>query len=205
MARALTKRQAEILEMIKDFMRQHNMPPTVLEIAEAFGFKSSSCFDHLKALERKGYIRRSSKARSIQLTEFVGGRVSLRQAVEVPVIGKVTAGRPILAVENIEGTVALDEQWVSSDTFILRVEGDSMTGAGIMDGDLVLVRQQPSVEEGEIAVCLLGEEATVKRVFREGGRVRLQPENPDFEPIFVDRSDADFKILGKVVGLYRRL
>ena len=205
MARALTKRQAEVLEMIKDFMRKHNMPPTVLEIADAFGFKSSSCFDHLKALERKGYIRRSSKARSIELSEFTQGRNSFRQTMEVPVVGQVMAGQPILAVENIEATVALDADWVGDNTFLLRVQGNSMSGAGILNGDLVLVRQQPAVEQGDIAVCLLGDDATVKRVFRERGRIRLQPENGDYEPILVDRGDADFKVLGKVVGLYRRM
>ena len=161
MARALTKRQGEILEMIKDFIRSNHMPPTVLEIADAFGFKSSSCFDHLKALERKGYIRRSSKARSIELTEFVQGRMSFRATKEVPVVGRVTAGHPILAVENVEATVALDAEWVGDDTFLLRIEGDSMSGAGILSGDLVLVRQQPSIGQGDIAVCLLGDEATV--------------------------------------------
>jgi repressor LexA len=196
----LTPRQREILDYIGKEIRERGYPPSVREIGEAVGLSSSSTVHgHLARLEEKGFLRRDpDKPRAIEVT----GERQLRQQrlVSVPLIGRVTAGEPILAVENIEETYALPYDWARGDSvFMLRVQGDSMIGAGIMDGDLVLVRQQAAARNGDIVVALMGEEATVKRFFHEGDRVRLQPENPALQPIVT----RDVQVLGKVVGLYR--
>jgi repressor LexA len=174
----------------------------VREIGEAIGLSSSSTVHgHLARLEEKGYLRRDpDKPRAIEIT---GERqLRLQRTVIVPLVGRVTAGEPILAVENIEDTYALPHDLVQSESaFMLRVEGDSMIGAGISDGDMVIVRPQETARNGDVVVALLGDEATVKRYFREGDHVRLQPENPAHHPILT----RDVSILGIVVGLYRRL
>lgn len=202
MGAKLTPRQREILDYIGKQIRERGYPPSVREIGEAIGLSSSSTVHgHLARLEEKGYLRRDpDKPRAIEVT----GERQLRQQrlVTVPLVGRVTAGEPILAVQNIEETYALPYDLVHGDSiFMLRVQGDSMINAGIFDGDLVLVRQQSAARNGDVVVALLDEEATVKRFFHEGDRVRLQPENPAHNPILT----REVQILGKVVGLYRSM
>lgn len=198
----LTERQRAILEFIKDFVREQGLPPTVREIGEHFGLDPHAVHDHLKALERKGYLKRdSSKARSLRLVEALEeGRVE-----QVPVLGRVQAGLPLLAVENVEGSLPVAEDWLGgAEAFFLKVKGDSMVGAHIQDGDYVLVRRQEVAEHGDIVVALLDDEATVKRLYRRGRALFLQPENPTMAPIEVKGEDR-FRILGKVIGVLRRL
>jgi len=197
----LSKRQIEILEFIKKEIRQKGYPPSVREIGDAVGLQSSSTVHgHLNALEQKGYIRRDpTKPRAIEVLDS-NSELNEKSVVNVPILGKVTAGQPILAVENIEDYFPVPAEMVKSDTvFMLRVQGDSMIEAGILDGDLILVRQQNTANNGDIVVALLGDEATVKRFYREKTLIRLQPENSLMSPIY----SQDVVILGKVIGLYR--
>lgn len=202
MAAKLTPRQREILEYIKREIRERGYPPSVREIGEAIGLSSSSTVHgHLARLEDKGYLRRDpDKPRAIEIT---GERqIRQQQLVTVPLVGRVTAGDPVLAVENIEETYALPYDLVRGDSlFMLRVEGQSMIDAGIFDGDLVLVRQQDTANNGDIVVALLDDEATVKRYYYEGDHIRLQPENEAMQPI----TSRDVHVIGKVVGLYRSM
>ncbi|BCV25045.1 MAG TPA: transcriptional repressor LexA [Firmicutes bacterium] len=201
-ALGLSPRQAEMLGFIQRWIKDHGYPPAVREIGQALGLRSSSTVHmHLKQLEAKGYLKRnSSKPRAIEIT--ANRSVPTEDVVEVPVLGRVAAGQPLLAEENREGTFPLPASLARrGTTFLLRVRGDSMVEAGILDGDFVLVRQQPAVENGEIAVALLGDEATVKRFYKENGYVRLQPENRVYEPIMV----RSVQILGKVIGVFRLL
>src|SRR3989304_5647057 len=170
MAQGLTPRQREVLEFIKRFLDEQGYPPTVREIGGHFAFVPRSVFDHLKALERKGYLKReATKSRSLQIMDpaFPGRR--LARPREVPIVGRVAAGRPLLAVENLEGAVPLPAEWTNGgEVFLLRVQGDSMVGAHILPGDLALVRRQESAESGDIVVALVDEEATIKRFQRSG-------------------------------------
>ena len=198
----LTERQRAVLEFIRDFVREQGLPPTVREIGEHFGLDPHAAHDHLKALERKGYLKRdSSKARSLRLVEALEeGAVQ-----QVPVLGRVQAGLPLLAVENVEGSLPVAQDWLGgAEAFFLNVKGDSMVGAHIQDGDYVLVRRQEVAEDGDIVVALLGDEATVKRFHQRGGAVVLQPENPAMAPIEV-RGEDRFRILGRVIGVLRKL
>lgn len=204
----LTPKQRQILEFIAAQVERRGYPPSVREIGQAVGLRSSSTVHgHLARLERHGYIRRDpTKPRAIEILRRLTPpyRPGPRDAgaVPAPIVGKVTAGLPILAVENVEGTFPVPAEIARGhDTFLLRVRGDSMTGAGIQDGDLVIVRRQEHADDGDIVVALLGDEATVKRLFREGGRFRLQAENPAYPPIYAE----EVAILGKVVGLFRRM
>ncbi|WPX07650.1 transcriptional repressor LexA [Anaerocellum danielii] len=202
MKKQLTKKQEEILEFIKKRIKEKGYPPAVREICEATGLKSTSTVHgHLTRLEKKGYIRRDpSKPRAIEIVddEFYVHR----NVVQLPLVGKVTAGEPILAVENIEETMTLPYDLVGTeDAFLLRVKGDSMIEAGIFDNDIIIVRRQNVAENGDIVVALIDEEATVKRFYKEHDHIRLQPENKAMEPIIV----KDVKILGKVIGLIRRM
>ncbi|WP_413084582.1 transcriptional repressor LexA [Thermaerobacter composti] len=197
----LTRRQREILEFIKASVRERGYPPSVREIGEAVGLKSTSTVHtYLAQLERKGYIRRDpTKPRAIEVRGEAGVRT---RTVAVPLVGQVTAGRPILAVENIEDVLPLPSDLLpEGEVFALRIRGDSMIGAGILDGDYVIVRRQDTAENGDIVVALLDDEATVKRFYRERDGIRLQPENPAMEPIRV----RDVRVLGKVVALLRRM
>jgi len=199
MSKNLTKRQASILSFIKSFAIEHGYPPTIPEIQEEFGIKSpNGVNNHIKALIRKGYIKReSSRARAL---DIVGGRLGL------PIIGRVAAGAPLLAQENLEGYFNLHDLYGSSDEiFMLRVNGESMIKAGIFDGDYVIVRMQQSVEPGEIGVAFLGEEATVKRIYPDGNIIRLVPENDSIKPITVMSNDPSFFIGGKVIGVVRKV
>ena len=189
MPRTSNKRQ-EIYEYLRDFTAENGYPPTVREIMHAVGLRSTaSVHYHLAELERSGRISIDGfKNRAITLTEGRG----------IPLVGVVTAGVPILAVENIEGYPPWEGE---SGCFALRVRGDSMIGAGILDGDKVIVRPQPTAENGEIVVALLGEEATVKRLRRRDGHVWLMPENPNYSPINGDEA----QLIGRVKAIYREL
>lgn len=200
----LSQRQTNILEFIKEEIRKKGYPPAVREIGEAVGLLSSSTVHgHLQTLEDKGYIRRDpTKPRAIEILDSSSDALEAKKVVHIPIVGRVTAGQPILAVENIEGTFPLPEDLVRQDNvFMLRVQGESMVGAGILDGDFIIVRQQNEARNGEIVVALIGEEATVKRFFKERTLIRLQPENSSMEPIY----SQDVSILGKVVGVFRTL
>ncbi|MEK4843052.1 transcriptional repressor LexA [Staphylococcus sp. FSL W8-0271] len=206
--RELTKRQNEIFEYIKQTVHSKGYPPSVREIGEAVGLASSSTVHgHLSRLEEKGYIKRDpTKPRAIEIvTEQLGETVNMESTIHVPVIGKVTAGIPITAVENVEEYFPLPEHFTSthnSDIFILNVVGDSMIEAGILDGDKVIVRSQTIAENGDIIVAMTEDnEATVKRFYKEKIRYRLQPENSTMSPIYLDQ----VAVLGKVVGLFREI
>ena len=203
MREKLTKRQKQIFEEIKGFIRRQGYPPTIREIGEKFDLDPASTFDHLKALERKGYIRRTStKARSLEVLEFIGGKPSLPDGLEVPLLGRVPAGEPLLATENIEDTIVIDKEWsVRGQLFFLKVVGDSMVGAQIKEGDLVLVRAQPVAERGEIVVALIEDEAVVKLFYPMKRYIELRSANPEYKPIRVDK---DFRIVGKIIGLLRK-
>src|SRR5690625_826181 len=203
----LSKRQQMILDYIKSEVNTKGYPPSVREIAKAVGLASSSTVHgHLARIESKGYIRRDpTKPRAIEIIDkSIDSNIPRDEARYVPVIGKVTAGLPITAIENIEEYVPVPNMSASPDDnlFVLVIEGESMIEAGILDGDKVIVKQQNTAENGEIVVAMTeDEEATVKRFFKEKNHVRLQPENSFMEPIILDR----VTILGKVVGLYREL
>jgi len=200
----LSLRQTKILEFIKQEIRKKGYPPAVREIGEAVGLLSSSTVHgHLQTLEDKGYIRRDpTKPRAIEILDSSSDILNAKKVVHIPVVGRVTAGQPILAVENIEGTFPLPADLVRQDNvFMLKVQGESMIGAGILDGDFIIVRQQNEARNGEIVVALIGDEATVKRFFKERTLIRLQPENSSMEPIY----SQDVSILGKVVGVFRTL
>jgi repressor LexA len=197
----LNKRQQDILEFIQRNIQRKGYPPSVREIGEAVGLSSSSTVHgHLNQLEEKGYIRRDpTKPRAI---EILNGPYSLKTMVQVPLVGRITAGNPILAVENIEDTFPLPLELVgTNDVFMLTVSGESMIEAGIMDGDFLIVKKQSFANNGDIVVALLNDEATVKRFFREKNTIRLQPENRYMEPIYA----REVTILGKVIGLYRNI
>src|SRR5437764_695116 len=199
--KGLTVKQQRVLDVITTSLRQKGQPPTVREIGLEIGVASSCTVQrHLDALERKGFIKRDRyKYRSIELAD--SPFPIFARAVNVPILGSIAAGVPILAQEHIEDTFALPADVVGDDQmFMLRVRGDSMINAGIFDGDLVAIRQQPEAKNGEIVAALLEDEATVKRFFREGDHVRLQPENAHYDPIICQ----DVKVLGKVVMSIRQ-
>jgi len=197
----LTPRQRETLAWVKAFIREHGMPPTVREIGAHFGIASSSVFDHLQALERKGYLRRGNLgARSLIIKGSQAEQDA--DAVAVPVLGRIAAGAPIFAVEDPSETVAVERRLArGSELYALRVEGDSMKDAGILNGDLVIIRKQDTAEDDDIVVALIGDEATLKRLYRETNDVRLEPANRQMEPIRV-RTD-ELRIQGKVVAVTR--
>lgn len=202
MSTLLTDRQREILEYIAEMVQTRGYPPTLYQIGDRFGIRSTNGVRaHLKAIERKGYLKRRARtSRGIELTTRLAQVAPSGQGVEVPVVGKVAAGAPILAVENIERTFTLDRDLVRGEgCFALRVTGESMIEDGIFDGDYVLVRPQVSAENGEVVVALLEDEATVKRFYRERGRIRLQPANSRMEPVLTTKA----QIVGKVIALIR--
>lgn len=200
----LTPRQLQILNYIRKEVKLKNYPPSVREIGEAVGLSSSSTVHaHLAKLEEKGFIRRDpTKPRAIELLDNLVDSPFIQDVVSIPVIGHVTAGEPILAEQNIEDYFPLPKMLVHQDTvFMLKVRGDSMTKAAIMDGDLVVVRQQETANNGEIVVAMLEGEATVKRYYQEKDHIRLQPENDFYEPI----RSASIAVIGKVIGVFRKL
>lgn len=197
----ISNKQKEILEYLKSQIINKGYPPAVREICEAVKLKStSSVHSHLETLEKNGYIRRDpSKPRAIEIIddEF---NLTRRDLVNVPVVGMITAGQPILAVENIESYFPIPSEYMpNEDTFMLRVKGDSMINAGIFSGDKILVQKQTHAKNGDFVVALIGEEVTVKTFYKENGYYRLQPENDTMEPIIV----SDLNIQGKVIGLFR--
>ena len=197
----ISAKQKEILEFIKQEILNKGYPPAVREICEAVGLKStSSVHSHLETLEKNGYIRRDpTKPRAIEIMDD-NFNLTRREVVNVPVIGSVAAGQPLLAIENIESYFPIPSEYVpNADTFMLHVKGESMINAGILDGDQILVRQQSDAENGDIVVALVGDSATVKTFYKEDGHYRLQPENDTMDPIIVE----DCMILGKVIGVFR--
>lgn len=200
----LSEKQLNILKFIQSELRTKGYPPAVREICKAVGLRSTSTVHgHLSRLEKKGYIKRDpTKPRAIEVLNGDVNIFSNKEIVEVPIVGKVTAGQPLLAVENVEDTFPLPIEFVGTDkTFILNVKGESMIDAGIMDGDSVIVNSQRHATDGEIVVALIEDEATVKRFYKEKDYFRLQPENKTMEPIIVE----DVYILGKVIGLFRKM
>jgi repressor LexA len=202
----LTGRQQEIWDFLVDYVDRHGYPPTVREIGEAVGLASpSTVHAHLANLERAGLLRRDpTKPRALELVGREPAAAPAAELPKLPLVGQIAAGGPLLAEENVEDYVAVPER-LKGD-FLLRVKGDSMIEAGILEGDLVAVRRQTTATNGEIVVALAGEdetadEATVKRYFRENGRIRLQPENAELEPIYA----RHVQILGKVTGVFREL
>ncbi|HEU0249189.1 MAG TPA: transcriptional repressor LexA [Solirubrobacteraceae bacterium] len=205
----LTKRQQEIYDFIRKYSAKYGYPPTVRDIGKAVGLASSSTVHaHLANLEKVGRLRRDpSKPRAIELLDkavdaAVGGVRSIVSQDSLPLLGSVAAGQPILAEENVEEYVSVPAFAGGSDgDYLLRIRGESMKNAGIMEDDLVVVHQQETAQQGDIVVALLGEEATVKRYFRESDHIRLQPENETMEPI----RTREVKVLGRVVGLLRSM
>jgi repressor LexA len=212
----LTERQKEILNFIVKESEERGFPPTSREIGEEMDSRSTNGVnDHLKALERKGYLTRGEQqSRSLVPTKrarLVLGVTGRRDPsmIDVPLLGKVAAGAPLLATENVEDSVRIDSFLLGGsgrEVFALRVKGNSMIDDGIHDGDYLFVRKTPSAHSGDIVVALIEEEATVKRFFPEGDRIRFQPANKDMEPIFVRKTDfRSTQILGLVVGVYRKV
>jgi repressor LexA len=201
----LTGRQAKILDYLIDTLRERGYPPSVREIGAAVGLSSSSTVHaHLAQLEAKGFIKRDpARSRAIELVDKGLYARPSKEMLNVPLVGRVTAGTPVLASENIEDYFPIPTEFVGAgEFFMLRVRGDSMIQAGILDGDHVIVRKQDAAENGDIVVALVnGDEATVKRLYREKDHVRLQPENPHMDPIVA----VDVRVLGKVVGLVRKV
>lgn len=209
----LTVQQQKVLDFIQTELQSKGYPPSIREICNGVGLSSSSTVHaHLTSLERAGYIRRDPiKSRTIEILEHAhklnhaySSPSTGTNIIYVPVVGRVTAGEPILAVENIEGTFPIPRDISSGNEdnlFILRVKGDSMINAGILNHDYIVVRQQQNAENGDIIVALLGEDATVKRFYKEANRIRLQPENNFMEPIYTQ----DVSIIGKVVSLLRKI
>ncbi len=198
----LTEKQQLVLAMVEEFCSRQGYPPTVREVAAAFDIQPRAAADHLEALKRKGYLHREpGRSRGLALASRC-----VMPVVEVPVLGRIAAGQPLLAHENVEDTLPLPRAWVRGDeVFLLKVTGESMA-PGILPGDLVMVRVQARVARGEIAVALVDGEATLKRVFEEAGGLVLKGDNPDFSPLrFSPEEAAEVEILGKVMGVYRSL
>jgi repressor LexA len=201
----LTKRQQEIFDFVKRYSARYGYPPTVRDIGKAVGLTSSSTVHaHLSNLERLGLLRRDpSKPRAIELLDRAVDNVkSIVRPAGLPLVGHVAAGSPILAEENIEEYISVPEVAGGNDgEYILRIRGESMKDAGILEGDFVVVRTQETAKNGEIVVAMVGEEATVKRFFKEADHIRLQPENEAMEPI----RSKDVRVLGRVVGVFRKV
>jgi repressor LexA len=197
----LTSRQKEIYDFLLKTIREKGFAPSIHEIGRRFKIASTNgVSDHLKALEKKGYIRRVGK-RALEVVNTLG-KSALTVTREVPVLGRVPAGKPFLSEENIEGTIALPEDMAGEKTFALQVKGDSMIGAGIMDGDRVIVKQQGTAENGDIVCAVIDGEATLKRFFKKDGTITLKAENEKYAPITI--SAGDFRIAGRVIGLLRK-
>jgi repressor LexA len=197
----LTPRQQEVLAIVTEYIASNGYPPSLREIGKKLSVTGTlGVMKHLEALEKKGYLRRQEgSSRGISLC-------GQAQAASLPIVGVVRAGALHPAIEDIEGHFAIDSsQARSGGTFFLRVKGDSMIHAHIKEGDLALVRPQPNAANRDIVVAMVGGEATLKRFYREGDQVRLQPENPNYQPIIVREEDGEFSIVGKVVGIYRQM
>lgn len=221
MAKYLTTRQREIFTYIQRRIKE-GYPPTIREIGSKFGFSEKAAHDHLNALEKKKYIgREEGKPRAISILKEADPKLQTskwlegqnanpnlaetpRDIIEIPIFGRVAAGTPLLASQNIEGTLPIPTRMVNNhECFALRIIGSSMIGAGILEGDFVIVRRQANADPGDIVVALVEDEATVKRFYIDGEEVRLQPENPTIEPVIFNVNDV--MILGKVIGLHREI
>ncbi len=202
----LTPTQEKVFEFLKNFLQEKGFPPTLREIASHFGLRGPKGPQKtLSILERKGYIRKvPGISRAVEILSYP--QFSLTHILPVPIVGRVKAGEPILAVENIEGYINFDQSLVSSrDVFLLRVMGDSMIEAHIQDGDFALVKPQSNADNGEIVVALIEDEATIKRIFQKRDLIRLEPANPKMEPIVVKKGEKKVTIVGKVVGIFRKI
>jgi repressor LexA len=200
----LTRRQQEVLTFMRTFSQRHGVPPTVREIGERFGVTPRAAFDHLRALERKGYLRRRATTGRTSRALTLADRPTAVQ--EIPILGRIAAGMPLQSEENHEGTLPVAPAWFggkADEIFSLRVRGESMIGAHIVDGDVVVVRRQEHAQAGDIVVALVDGEATVKRFTQDGPIVVLRPEHPTMPPIVVRPGAQEFRVLGKVVGLVR--
>jgi repressor LexA len=195
-----TKRQKEVLTFIAEYIQEHAYPPTIREIADYFDISVKGAHDHVTAMRKKGLIKQEDK-RS-RTMELLGNRENGSQKIEI--LGTVAAGTPILSEENKDGFIAMPKSLFrkNREYFALRIRGDSMQGAGIMDGDTVVIEKQDTVRNGEIAVVMLDEAVTLKTFYRESTRIRLQPENPGYPPIFCS-SDEDVRVLGRVAHVFR--
>ena len=200
-------KQKKILDFVNRYLIEKGFPPSVREICQAVGFKSTSTVHaYIKKLEEEGSLTKdATKPRALKIldesSKNLEGYVANQEIDNIPVLGKITAGAPILAVENIEDTFPIPVQYLeNATTFMLRVKGESMLNAGILDGDYILVKQQNNANNGDMVVALIEDEATVKTFYKERDHYRLQPENPDYEPIIV----KELSILGKVIGLFRK-
>lgn len=209
MAKQLTKRQQTVLEAIRNWIREHGYSPTIRELGQQLGIRSlRGVTTHLDAIQKKGFLKREPRARSISLSDLVA---PFERALRVPVVGRIRAGSPVLAQEQVEGHVVVDGAWLGRTTasaqaehFALKVKGDSMINAGILEGDFVIIRQQTTAQDGDIVIALLGEEATIKRFFKEQDHIRLQPEHPTMEAIIVSKQQS-LQVLGKVVAVFRQI
>jgi repressor LexA len=209
MAKQLTKRQQTVLETIRTWIRQRGYPPTIRELGQQLGIRSlRGVTTHLDAIAKKGFLKREPRARSISLSDLVA---PFEQAIRVPIVGRIRAGAPVLAQEHVEGHVVVDGGWLGkaalqsgSEHFALKVRGDSMINAGIFEGDFVIVRQQPTANNGDIVIALLGEETTIKRFYKSEEGIRLQPDHPTMEPLLVPKTQP-VTILGKVVAVFRKV
>lgn len=201
----LTKKQKRVLLFLEEFIQHHGFPPTVREIAHHLGMSGPhSAKRFLDMLQGKGYIRRLAK--SSRAIEMIHSTTNLSPVRMVPLIGRVRAGKPLLAEENIEATLALDKHFARwNNAFLLRVVGESMVDAHIKDGDLALVKPQPAIDNGEIAVILINDEATIKRFFKHDSTIRLEPANSSMKPIIIQPGDFEVTIVGKVVGILRNI
>jgi repressor LexA len=197
--KTLTDRQKEVLDFISSYIEEHAYPPTIREIAESFSISVKGAYDHVKALEKKAYLRLGeNRSRALEL---LGRNKPERSVVEVPILGAVAAGRPITANENYSGSIHVPADMVRSSTcFALSVRGDSMKDIGIFHGDIAVIEQRQTAENGEIVVAMIDDAVTLKRFFRENNRVKLMAENPAYAPIYTQ----DVKILGRLRGLIRK-
>jgi repressor LexA len=196
----LTKRQKEVLSFISSYLSAHSYPPTIREIADHFTISVKGAHDHVTAMKRKGFIKQVDKRpRTIELTGV--NKENMSSFIEVPILGTVAAGHPILSEENFDGNIMLHRSMLKKNKkyFALKIRGDSMSGAGILDGDMAIIEKQNSVQNGEIAVVVVDEAVTIKRFFKESTRARLQPENPAYKPIY----SRDLRILGRLSGIIR--
>ncbi len=207
----LSPRQKELLEFLSAAVEQRGVVPSYREIGAALGIGSTNAVsDHIKALIRKGYVQRvgePGRPRSLRLTEQASGYMAEHEVTSVPLLGRIAAGVPLLAQENYEGSVRVDQGMLpaAGPVFALIVTGDSMIEDGIFDGDTLFVQQKSEARNGEIAVVMVDGDATVKRVFREGEQLRLQPANSEMEPILVSPQAGEVEILGVAVGVFRKI
>jgi repressor LexA len=196
----LTQRQREVLNFITVYIKQHSYPPTIREIAESFSVSVKGAYDHVSALKKKGLIRGDKRSRTMELVK-TGEEADDEDCVKIPLLGTVAAGHPILAEENWDGLITIHGSMLKKnrDYFALKVRGDSMVGAGIMDGDTAVIEKRDAVENGEIVIAVVNEAVTMKRYFRESTRIRLQAENAAYKPIY----SRDVRILGRLAHVFR--